>query len=68
MMKKEYRVLDGHRYRIIDEYLDKSDAIVARDDWKQHLRKKDDKVMVKIEPFKDGNGAVVWQVLAWRNK
>lgn len=68
MMKKEYRVLDGRRYRIIDSYFDKSDAIVAKTDWQQHLRQKDNKIMIKIEPIKDGNGAVFWQVLAWKDK
>lgn len=65
---KDFRTIDGHRYRIIDEFLDKSDAIVARTEWQQHLRKKDDKIVVKIEPFKDENGLTIWQVLAWRNK
>jgi hypothetical protein len=67
-MNKQYRTIDGRRYRVIDWYIDKSDAIVAKSDWQQHLRKKDDKISVKIEPFKDGNGIMLWELLAWRNK
>jgi hypothetical protein len=49
---------------VLDEYLDKSDAIVARDDWKRHLRVDKPNTIVKIEPTVDGNGVTLWQILA----
>jgi len=61
---RKYRTVDGDRWMVLDEYLDKSDAIVARDDWKRHLRVDKPNTIVKIEPTVDGNGVTLWQILA----
>jgi hypothetical protein len=65
-MQREHIVIDGERWDIMDEVLDKSDAIVSRDDYKYHLHNVMGRpnAVLKIDSRKDGNGVTMWMVLA----
>ena len=59
------RIIDKKRYQILDQYVKKSDAIVARDGWKTHLNEHSKQhIIIKIEPHTEPNGNVIWEILA----
>lgn len=65
-MNYEHVVIDGERWDILDEFRGKSDAIEAKDGWKQHLREVRNRpnAIVKIESRRDLNGNLEWLLVA----
>jgi hypothetical protein len=56
--------IDGDEYYVLDTELDKSDAIVTRDDWKQFANKKDLKYnLIKMYDIEDRNGTTIWCIV-----
>jgi hypothetical protein len=53
----------------LNEFQDKSKAIVAQDDWKEQFRLHHKKqVMVRLDPVKDSKGIIIWQVISNEGK
>lgn len=56
-MKDTFRMVDGKRWKVIDSEIDKSNAIVLRDEYKKKFQRElpGYPLLVKIEPHKDFN-------------
>lgn len=65
MMEPKFRTINNKRWKVLNEFQDKSKAIVAQDDWKEQIRMQHKKqVMVRLDPVKDSKGIVIWQVIS----